>query len=117
MTTIVHPAGSTEPQLWMEYASTATTSTVVHTTMDSETIVVYGTVTPRRVKLALLYSSEDDSFAAEQLHLTPGIFTIIEGDRRTHDMRYVVVGAVSRTLDQTTANVWILEVDAQEVTA
>lgn len=117
MTHITHPAGTTTPVGWMEYAATSEVATTVHTTIDSRTVVIYGPTTPRKVRLALLYSSEAASHAAELLHLKPGVFTITEDGRATHSMRYVVAGSVARELDPTTANTWVVYVDAQEVTA
>lgn len=114
---VKHETGlGTLPVLWMEYVATETTSTVVHTMMNGETVAHYGPATPRRTRLALLYDDEGDSQRAVEQHRLSGWFQITDPDRPTHTMRYVVVGDVTRTLDPATASVWIVTIDAQEVT-
>lgn len=117
MITVTDSTTTLHPVLWMDYASIRKTNTRTHDLMSGASAITLAPAGPRRSTLALLFKSETDSKACEDMHATAGVLTITDPDRLTHSMQYVVVGEISRTLDKETSRVWILTVDVQEVGA
>lgn len=93
---------------------------------DSQTIVhpILGrpnpdiTIRPAMLRtgtLSFVFGSETESFAAEISHAEGGVFKLESSTRDTVQMRYVPVGQITRTLERTTRDTWIVTVDFQEV--
>lgn len=72
----------------------------------------------RHGTLHLLFVTEPDVLAAEQLHRTAPYIDLTTDDRAIANMRYVTSdgGQIGITLDENTRNVWTLDVDYREVT-
>lgn len=62
-------------------------------------------------------SSEADSLAAETAHASGVVAVFASTDRATVGMSYVVPasGRITRTLEDTTRNAWVVSVDFEEV--
>lgn len=118
MTTISTPLGDTHPTLWTQLASTRHATSRLVTNAGEAVAIIHGPrPRHREAQLVLLYADEAESRAAEDLHAAGGICTITEPGRPTHGMTYIVTGAITRELDPTTANVWLLTLDVTEIPA
>jgi hypothetical protein len=144
-TTITYPGGIIAPTLVNGYDSERATGTVVHQILGrSDPDVTIRPAALRSGRLRLIFadtpaSSSDgglvydgdgyivetgggsvpagaDSKACEDAHAAGGVFTLGGEERTSIPMSYVPKGAIRRTLDPDTMDVWIVEVDFHEVT-
>lgn len=69
----------------------------------------------RNGTLRLVFPLEADAAEAVDLHGDASTLTLASTDRDYLDMTYVVAGRVRLILDDTTRDVWVVEVDYQEV--
>lgn len=66
--------------------------------------------------LTLLFPDEDDSAAAELAFSQPGVWQMVDDDRDTVGMSFVVAGgAITRELHDETRNDWLLTIPYREV--
>ncbi|QBE48747.1 hypothetical protein [Leucobacter triazinivorans] len=114
-TTISDGVTTLHPKVWMQYVSDRDSNTREHTLLSGGIALTVAPATPRRVAVALLFNSEAESEACEQMHARPGILSITEEGRPTHSMQYAVVGTVRRELDPENAAVWIVTAEVREV--
>lgn len=115
MTTVTNGTITVTPLLWLDYQSARDTGTVTHELIGGDVSVHLAPHRPRKVTIALLFDDEVASKQCEDMHTTPGLFTITEPGRATHSMRYVVVGSVRRELYSATAREWIVTIEALEI--
>lgn len=107
--------GTTTPQLVMDYAATRQGRSIVHQLAAGGIVVSLIPADPRSGLLRLFYPDETDAKAAVDLHALAASFALVDTDRPTFAMSYVVSGPVTVTLDPATLNVWTVDVTFQEV--
>ncbi len=94
---------------------------IIHEIPGSESeSVTLRPATPRTGTIVLGFSgptAEGDSFDAENLHATGGVFTVVAAERPSLEMSYVVQdgGRISRDLEEVTRDAWIVTIDFREV--
>lgn len=64
---------------------------------------------------ASVTDAEADSLACANAHAAGTLFTLSSSERASIVMQYVPSGRVRRTLDDATRDIWIVEIDFQEV--
>lgn len=104
-----------KPVLWMEYAATRTAGTIAHNLIGGGIGVTHRPAAARRVRLRLLYPLESDARTCANEHALGGMFHIEHTDRISMTMNYAPVGEITCILDPETADVWIVEIDVQEL--
>lgn len=116
MITVTTPLGNTHPTLWMELATTRQATSQVIERAGTPVAIIHGARPRTRMsRLMLFYPDETEARAAEDLHTAGGICSITDPDRPTHNMHYIVSGAITRTLDAESARRWVLSIDVTEV--
>lgn len=99
------------------YASTVTSRTILHEVIGRaypDVTMLPGSL--RSGTLTLVFGDENESRLCEQLHAYAAQpLVLITNDRYTVAMTYVVVGRVTRSLDDQTRDSWIVTADYQEV--
>ena len=93
-------------------------STTVHRLISGGTEVTHAPAGPRTFTLKLVFPVEADAAACVDLHRTAPFLDLTSTDRTFVNGRYVVAegGRVAVDLDDVTRNVWVVTVDATEVT-
>jgi hypothetical protein len=71
---------------------------------------------PRRGTLRLLYATEADALAVENMHAGTDVLTFADSEVPSVGMTYVVDGSITRQLDPETLVLWLVSIDYQEVT-
>lgn len=81
--------------------------------------ITYQAAGLRTGTLRLIFAAEADALTAETLHTTGSILTIVSTERAAVNFSYVAAegDAVRVLLDDETRDVWIVEIDYQEVAA
>jgi hypothetical protein len=72
---------------------------------------------PRRGTLTMLFGSEAEALACEQMHTGTSVLTFADSDLPTAGMTYVADGSITRRLEPSTLVLWSVSVDFQEVAA
>lgn len=66
--------------------------------------------------LALLFVDETDANAALTVLGAPGLFELVDSDRASMNMQFVISGELRLELDSETQSAWVLSLDFREVT-
>jgi hypothetical protein len=116
-TTLSNGVTTITPTLVTGWASTQQSNTQLHAIIGNASPDV--TVRPANLRagtLGLVFSTEADAETCRTMHSAANIFTLTSTDLDQIDMSYVVAGTIAVTLDDTTLNTWIVDIDYQEVT-
>ena len=112
-------ASAITPDLVLGYDSVRKAGALAHPILGSSSPDV--TLRPAQMRsgeLALAFlmeTAEPDSRAAEVNLATAAVFTLIEPDRATVGMRFIVTGPIRRTLDPETRAAWMVSFDYTEI--
>jgi hypothetical protein len=105
----------TRPLATLGHDSAREARTVVHTVMGrAEPDVTLFPSNLRTGTLAMLFDDEALSLEAQRMHAQPYVFTMVDPDAPTTNMKYVTVGPVVRVLDEE-RTAWTVGVGYQEV--
>lgn len=121
MTSIITWAGATTPIVPLVidgYDSSRQSGTVVHPIAGrADPDVTLAPAGLRTGTLRLVFADETDAKTAEDEHAEARAFTLSDDDRATVAMYYVVDagGDITRSLDDTTRDAWVVEVPFQEI--
>jgi hypothetical protein len=63
----------------------------------------------------IAYDAEVVSLECSDAHAAGGVFSLVSSERGTIEMSYVATGSISRTLDDESRAMWMLEIGYQEV--
>lgn len=97
------------------FNSTRDTGIRVHVILGRDVPdITYQTGKLRTGTLRLIFADETESATAEDLHISGAILTMVSSDRTAANFSYVAT-SVMRELDDETRDVWIVEVEYQEV--
>lgn len=115
--TISNGVTSIYPTLVLSYASTRASGNKKHDLLGGGTSMSLGKAGLRTGTLELFFPLEVDAAAAEALHGEVGVFTLVDPDRTTVAMSYVLAdgGELGRELDDETRDAWVVRVAFQEV--
>lgn len=118
MTTITNGTDVISPDLVLGYKSSRTARTVIHDILDrSDPDVSLRAAASRSGTLELLFADETAATNAETLHTGISVWSILDPDRASVAMSYVVAdGDIERELDDETRNAWVVRVPYREVT-
>lgn len=105
------------PELILGWDATQETRNVIHTIIGKAAPdVTLKTAGLRTGTLELLFLTAADAITARTM-LTQALPFLIESDEAFLDnFRFVVAGAISSVLEDTTRSLWTLSIDFQEVT-
>jgi hypothetical protein len=116
--TVATRTASSTPLLVNGFETRRDTRSVLHTVMGrTDPDVTLLPATLRIGTLRLLFDNETDAAEADAMHAQPQVFTFRDSDLSSVDMKYVVSGAVTRSLDDASRSLWTVGVDFQEVTS
>lgn len=117
MNIITHGATTIAPDIIDGFDSRRDSANIVHEILGrSNPDITFRPAGLRTGTLTLVFASETESAAAENVHVSGTVFTIVSTDRATIQMTYVVQGEISRKLDAETRDAWVVEIGYQEVT-
>lgn len=110
-------AGTTTPHfITLPYETAWDSRNIVHDLIGGGIAVSLVGPRPRSGALDLLYLTEADAFAGARLHQERTTFTLVETDRASVSMTYVVSERVRVVLD-VDGHAWVVTVGYQEVSA
>lgn len=117
-TTLSYGGTVLTPTLVLGWTHTRDSRNLEHPLIGGGADITLAPVTLRRGTLALLFDTEEDVLAAEQLHRDAPYVDIASDERTVPNMRYVLgdAGALVLTLEDATRSLWTLDVDWLEVT-
>ena len=117
MATLSNGTDTIEPEQIDGFESDSESGTLVERVLGSEEVAVtLRPATLRNGRMSLVMGhSEAGSAAAESALRGAHVWTLTTGTRPTIDMSFVVVGRITRTLDPSTRNVWLVGFSWQEV--
>ncbi len=107
------------PDMILGYESSREGGSLVHPILGTSNPDV--SLRPAQLRTGMLSlaflaaSAEADSKAAEDQLSTVSVFTLLEDQRTTIGMRFVVSGPIRRALDPESRSAWTVEVDYTEV--
>ena len=117
MTTITTNAGTViTPALVLGYSSARQPGTIIRQVLGGGVDALVQPAKPRTGTLELLFLTEAEAKAAEDLHASAFFFTLADADLSSVGMRYVLAGEVRRELHEDRIR-WLLTVPFQEVPA
>lgn len=118
-TIITHEADTITPTQVLGYRSEREAGNIIHPILGrSNPDVTLRAAALRTGELEIGFqgaTAEADSLAAESIHATGGIFTVLSTERASVEMTYVVSGRVRRELDDESRDAWVVAVGFQEV--
>lgn len=117
MATLSNGTDTISPELVTGYQSTREPRTIVHNILGTSSVdVTVRPAGPRSGTLELLILSEADAAAAETALSGATVWTLTDADRSTIGMSFVVSGgAITRTLEDETRQLWLVSVPFVEV--
>lgn len=117
MTTYVTDGTTTvTPEVVDGYASERESGIRIHPILGrSYPDITYQASKLRTGSFRLVFADEADAIAAETLHTTGSILTIVSDERASANFSYVATDTVIRELDDETRDVWVVEITYQEV--
>lgn len=120
-TVIVSGADVIAPTMLLEQSSDRAAQTIVHPIIGASTPdVTLRAAAARSGRLLLGWQgegSEGDSRAAERLLGEARVFSVVSDERETLALSFVVVGNITRALEDQSRDAWTVAVDYQEVAA
>jgi hypothetical protein len=113
---ITYPGGEFEPDLILGVEWSRRSTSIAHELVDGSGVVV--TVRPastRSGKLSMFFLTEHAAHNADKILALADVFAIATTDHPGRDMRFVVDGNITTTLDPDTVTRWIVTADYREV--
>lgn len=108
--------GETTPTIVDGYEATRTSRNIVHDLISGGIAVTLISPRPRSGTLRLVYATESDAAFSVLLHAEETTFTLVDDDRDSLAMTYVIDGSgVEIALDDESRDVWVVSVGFQEV--
>lgn len=117
--TITDGTTTITPHLIDGYRSERAAGNIIHQAADNpaEVDVTLRPAGLRTGTLRLLFLTLTEALAAEAVHAAAGELQLGSTDHPGLNMSYVANGAITVELDDETRNLWLVEVDFQEVPA
>ncbi|WP_457100312.1 hypothetical protein [Microbacterium sp. P5_E9] len=114
--TATNGAGTTSPLTVLSpYETLWTSRNIIHDLVGGDIAVSLVAPRPRSGVLELLYPDEPSAFQCAALHEARSAFTLVETDRPSVSMTYVVDGDVTLRLDEDTLELFIVSIGFQAV--
>jgi hypothetical protein len=117
ITQTVSPFTSTEPELVDGFQSSVDSNNIMHTLANGQTRAVFRTASLRKGTMRLVYGADETASRAAELMFAAGeYFELEDADRSSIDgMVFAVSGSIARSLDDDTRDVWVVEVEFEEI--
>jgi hypothetical protein len=118
MTTFSDGISETTPVLVDGFESTSTTNNIIHRLANGGVSPYFRPHGLRTGTMRLNYGTDEAAARDAELMFANGdVFLVEDVDRPTIEMTVMVSGAITRTLDDETRDVWIVTVDYEELDA
>lgn len=115
MTILTRGLATVIPDLVLGYEAESEATTIEHQLIGGGLSVSVSADLPRAGVLALFFVDRADAWAAHDLHLAAGVWTLTDPDFPELNMQYVRKGSMTIKLDEDTRIPWLLTVGYRAV--